>query len=78
MRVALGVWLGHAETLLTANVKYSIGYVAMKVFGIPTGSQVSNLENLFSRQLPKLIIISFVNIDTFSGNYAKIPFNFKH
>ncbi|XP_019364880.1 PREDICTED: uncharacterized protein F54H12.2-like [Gavialis gangeticus] len=70
VKVAPGIQLGHVEALLTANAKYAIDPVGMKVFSIPAGSRVSNLENLFLGQLPKLIIIG--------GNYAKNPFNFKH
>lgn len=78
VKVAPGVRLGHAEALLTANAKYPVDRVGMKVFSIPAGSRVSNQENLFLGQLPKLIVIGFVDNDAFSGNYAKNPFNFKH
>ncbi|XP_034612914.1 uncharacterized protein F54H12.2-like [Trachemys scripta elegans] len=78
VRVALGVRLGHAEALLTANAKYPVDRVGMKVFSIPTGSRVSNQENLFLGQLSKMLVLGFVDNDAFSGNYAKNPFNFKH
>ncbi|XP_053873628.1 uncharacterized protein F54H12.2-like [Malaclemys terrapin pileata] len=78
VRVAPGVRLGHAEALLTANAKYPMDHVGMKVFSIPTGSRVSNQENLFLGQLPKMLVLGFVDNDAFSGSYAKNPFHFKH
>ncbi|KYO39820.1 hypothetical protein Y1Q_0006698 [Alligator mississippiensis] len=64
--------------LLMANAKYPVDCMGMKVFSIPAGSRVSNQENLFLGQLPKLIVIGFMDNDAFSRNYAKNPFNFKH
>ncbi|XP_053112169.1 uncharacterized protein F54H12.2-like [Hemicordylus capensis] len=72
------VRLAHAEALLTANAKYPVDRVSMKVFSIPIGSRVSNQENLFLGQLPKTVIIGFVDNDAFSGTFSKNPFNFKH
>ncbi|XP_065446047.1 uncharacterized protein F54H12.2-like [Chrysemys picta bellii] len=40
VRVAPGVRLGHAEALLTANAKYPVDRVGMKVFSIPAGSRI--------------------------------------
>lgn len=78
VKVTPGVRLGHAEALLTANAKYPVDRVGMKVFSIAAGSRVTNQENLFLGQLPKQVVIGFVDNDAFSGNFAKNPFNFKH
>nr|XP_048682074.1 uncharacterized protein F54H12.2-like [Caretta caretta] len=78
VQVAPSVRLGYAEALLTANAKYPVDRVGMKVFSIPAGSRVSNQENLFLGQLPKMLVLGFVDNDAFSGSYAKNPFNFKH
>ncbi|XP_034628423.1 uncharacterized protein F54H12.2-like [Trachemys scripta elegans] len=78
VRVAPGVHLGHAEALLTANAKYPMDRVGMKVFSIPAGSRVSNQENLFLGQLPKMLVLGFVDNDAFSGSYTRNPFHFKH
>ncbi|XP_067419406.1 uncharacterized protein F54H12.2-like [Emydura macquarii macquarii] len=78
VRVAPGVRLGHAGALLTANAKYPLDYVGMKVFSIPAGSRVNNQENLFLGQLPKMLVQGFVDNYTFSRIYAKNPFHFKH
>nr|XP_048703035.1 uncharacterized protein F54H12.2-like [Caretta caretta] len=78
VRVAPSVRLGHAEALLTANAKYPVDRVGMKVFSISAGSRVSNQENQFLEQLPKMLVLGFVDNDAFSGSYAKNPFHFKH
>ncbi|XP_044857256.1 uncharacterized protein F54H12.2-like [Mauremys mutica] len=78
VRVAPGVRLGHAEALLASNAKYPMDRVGMKVFSIPAGSRVSNQENLFLGQLPKMLVLGFVDNDAFSGSYTKNPFHFKH
>ncbi|XP_065421270.1 uncharacterized protein F54H12.2-like [Chrysemys picta bellii] len=78
VQVAPGVHLGHAEALLTANAKYPMDCVGMKVFSIPAGSRVSNQENLFLGQLPKMLVLGFVDNDAFRGSYAKNSFHFKH
>ncbi|XP_060100389.1 uncharacterized protein F54H12.2-like [Heteronotia binoei] len=78
VRVAPGVHLGHTEALFTANAKYPVDRVGIKVFSIPAGSCVSNQENLFWGQLPKLLVIELVDNESFSGAHNKNPFNFKH
>ncbi|XP_066478855.1 uncharacterized protein F54H12.2-like [Tiliqua scincoides] len=78
VRVAQGVRLGHTEALLTATAKYPVDRVSMKVFSLPAGSRVSNQENLFLGQLPKMVVIGLVDNDAFSGTLGKNPFNFKH
>ncbi|GAB0206293.1 hypothetical protein GRJ2_003094900 [Grus japonensis] len=77
VRVAPGVCLRHAEALIMANINYWMDWVHMKVFSILAISRASNQENLFLGQLPKLVVIGFIDNDTFSGSYAKNPFNFK-
>ncbi|XP_027674070.2 uncharacterized protein F54H12.2-like [Chelonia mydas] len=78
VRVAPSIRPGHTEALLTTNAKYPVGHVGMKVFSIPAGSRVSNQENLFLGQLPKMLVPGFVDNDAFSRSYAKNPFHFTH
>lgn len=78
VKVAAGVRLGHAEALLSSNAKYPIDRVGMKVYSIPAGSLVCNQENLFLGQLPKQLVIGFVDNASFSGDYERNPFNFQH
>ena len=50
VQVAPAVFLEHAEVLLTANAKYVVDGVGMKLFSIPSGSCVSKQENMFMGQ----------------------------
>ncbi|KAI7804697.1 hypothetical protein IRJ41_016121 [Triplophysa rosa] len=76
--VSPSVRLGHAQALLTATAKYPIDRVCLKTLSIPTGSRVSNQENLFLGTLPKSIILGMVDNDAFTGAYDKNPFTFNH
>ncbi|XP_060094782.1 uncharacterized protein F54H12.2-like [Heteronotia binoei] len=78
VRVTPDVRLGHAEALFTANAKYPVDHVGIKVFGIPAGSCVSNQENLILGQLPKLLVFGLVDNESFRGAHNENPFNFKH
>ncbi|XP_066566389.1 uncharacterized protein F54H12.2-like [Amia ocellicauda] len=78
VRLAPAVRLGHANALQVANAKYPVDRVQMKVFSLARGSRVCNQENLFLGQLPKIIVIGFVDNAAFSGDVTQNPFNFKH
>ncbi|XP_051791535.1 uncharacterized protein F54H12.2-like [Erpetoichthys calabaricus] len=78
VKVSAAVKLGHAHALTSANAKYPVERVNMKVLSMPAGIRVCNKENLFLGQLPKYVVIGMVDNDAFSGDYARNPFNFKH
>nr|XP_056700842.1 uncharacterized protein F54H12.2-like [Euleptes europaea] len=78
VKVALSIRLAHAEALLSSTAKYPVDRVAMKVFSIAAGTRVSNQDNLFLGQLPKMVVMGLVDNDAFSGAFNKNPFNFKH
>ncbi|XP_053571774.1 uncharacterized protein F54H12.2-like [Bombina bombina] len=78
VQISPAVRIGHAQGLLTANAKYALDRVGLKVYSIAAGSRVCNQENLFLGQLPKLVVIGFVDNDAFSGAYDKNPLCFKH
>ncbi|XP_053323790.1 uncharacterized protein F54H12.2-like [Spea bombifrons] len=78
VQISPAVRIGHAQALLTGNAKYAIERVSMKVFSVPTGSRVCNQENLFLGQIPKFVILAFVDNEAFSGAYDRNPLCFKH
>ncbi|XP_066477510.1 uncharacterized protein F54H12.2-like [Tiliqua scincoides] len=61
-----------------ATAKYPVDHVSKKVFSLPAGSRITNQENLFLGQLPKLVVIGLVDNDSFSGTFNRNLFNFKH
>ena len=72
------VQVGHMRALERTTAKYPIRRVETKVFSVPKGNQTINQENLFLGQLPKRLVIGFVENDAFNGNQAKNPFHFQH
>ncbi|KAM7367415.1 hypothetical protein PAMP_001046 [Pampus punctatissimus] len=76
--VSPAVKLAHAKALMHTNVKYPIDRVCLKNFSIPAGTRVSNQDNIFLGQIPKFIVLGFVDHEAFTGSYARNPFNFQH
>ena len=76
--VAPAVRLAHSRALQHTNAKYAIDRVVLKTFSIPGGTRVCNQENLFMGQIPKFVIIGFVDHEAYSGSYNKNPFFFHH
>lgn len=74
--VAPTVRLAHSRALQHTNAKYAIDRVSLKTFSIPTGTRVCNQENLFIGQIPKFVVIAFVDNEAYTGSYARNPFNF--
>ncbi len=71
--VSPGVWLGHAQALLSTTAKYPIKRVCLKNFSIPPGSRMFSQENIFLGMLPKSIILAITENAAFSGAYYKTP-----
>ncbi|XP_069488967.1 uncharacterized protein F54H12.2-like [Ambystoma mexicanum] len=78
VNVSPTVRLAHADALQVSNLKYPVERTSLKMFSVPAGSRVASQDNLLLGQLPKIIIIGFVDNTAFSGAYASNPFNFKH
>nr|XP_002123084.2 uncharacterized protein F54H12.2-like [Ciona intestinalis] len=78
LKISSSVQLGHITALDRGLCKYPITRVEMKTITIPGGNQSISHENLFLGQLPKRVIIGFVDNDAFNGIHNKNPFNFKH
>ncbi|XP_069092638.1 uncharacterized protein F54H12.2-like [Pleurodeles waltl] len=78
VKVSPSVRLVHTKALQLLNAKYAIERVALRIFSIPVGTRLTQQQNLFLGQLPKLIIIGFVDNTAFSGLYTSNHFNSKH
>ncbi|XP_078030988.1 uncharacterized protein F54H12.2-like [Epinephelus lanceolatus] len=76
--VAPAVRLAHSRALQHTNAKYAIDRVALKTFSIPAGTRVCNQENLYMGQIPKFVIMGFVDHEAYSGSYNRNPFCFQH
>ncbi|KAM8972047.1 uncharacterized protein F54H12.2-like [Pelodytes ibericus] len=78
VQISPAVRIGHAQGLLSGNAKYTIERASMKGLSVPAGSRVCNQENIFLGQIPKMVILAFVNNEAFSGAYDSNPLCFKH
>ncbi|XP_073514023.1 uncharacterized protein F54H12.2-like [Phyllobates terribilis] len=78
VQVSPAVRIGHSQALLAATAKYALDRACLKVYSIPAGMRVSNHENIFLGQLPKTVILGFVDNEAFSGTLNKNPLPFHH
>lgn len=72
------VLIAHAKTLATTPAKYPITRVEVKTFTLHKGIQNECLDNVILGQLPKRVIIGFVDNEAFNGNKKLNPFNFQN
>ncbi|XP_066922747.1 uncharacterized protein F54H12.2-like [Clytia hemisphaerica] len=64
---------------LEKNVaSYPINRVQVKTHSIAAGLTSLNWDNLILGQLPNRIFLGMIDNDSYTGNYHKNPFNFKH
>jgi hypothetical protein len=77
LTISRPVLVAHQQLLASANVRYDFLKDDLKTFLIPSGVSSHNIENIFSGQLPKNVVISFVENGAFTGDFAKNPFNYQ-
>ena len=78
VKINPGILIAHANTLAKATAKYPITRVEVKTFTLHTGILGDSIDNAILGQLPKRIIIGFVDNRAFNGNRTLNPFNFQH
>lgn len=78
VKISPAVLLAHAHALAKSTAKYSITRVEIKSFTMHPGVLSECIDNCFLGQIPKRIIIGFVDNRAFNGNRSLNPFNFQH
>ncbi len=78
VKISPSVYLAHAKALENGMAKYTIKRVLCKTVTVPTGTQDTIIEKLFSGQLPTRVIIACVDNRAYNGDYALNPYNFQH
>lgn len=78
VKISPGILLAHAQTLAKSTAKYPMTRVEVKSMTIHAGVQAETLDNVFLGQLPKRVIIGFVNNKAYNGDKKYNPFNFAH
>ena len=78
VKVAASIQLRLEKVLTTSGAKYPLAHVVTRHFTIAAGASTTDMEALFTRQIPTKIIIGLVNNEAFVGSWTKSPFNFLH
>ncbi len=76
--LAKSICLAIETTLLQNTAKYPVRRVQIKVIQIAGGRRDTPVNSIFNGQIPRRLIVSLVDNDSYHGNWAKSPFNFKH
>ena len=78
IKVSPTIMLAHAKALNKTTAKYPLTRVEVKAMTMSTGSHGQSLDNIILGQLPKRIIVGFVENKAFNGDIKMNPFNFKN
>ncbi|XP_011859483.1 PREDICTED: uncharacterized protein F54H12.2-like [Vollenhovia emeryi] len=77
-KIRPGVLLAHARMLSKTTAKYHLTRVEVRTFTIHAGLVGESIDNVILGQLPKRIIVGFVDNRAFNGDRKLNPFNFKN
>lgn len=78
VKISPTVLLAHAKALSQTTAKYPLTRVEVKAFAIHSGVHGESLDNAVLGQLPKRIILGFVDNKAYNGESKCNPFNFKN
>ncbi|XP_031782952.1 uncharacterized protein F54H12.2-like [Nasonia vitripennis] len=78
VKISPSILLAHAQSLSRATAKYPLTRVEVKAVSMHSGVHGETLDNIILGQLPKRIILGFVNNKAFNGDRLLNPFNFEH
>lgn len=77
-KISPAVLLSHARMLSQTTAKYPLTRVEVKTFTIHAGLVGESIDNVILGQLPKRVIVGFVDNRAFNGDRKLNPFNFKN
>ena len=78
VKISPGILIAHAKMLSTTTAKYPLTRVEIKTFTLHSGILGETLDNIILGQLPKRIILGFVDNKAFNGDRTLNPFNFQN
>lgn len=78
VKISPGVLLAHAKALSKTTAKYPLTRVEVKALTMHKDSHGETLDNVILGQLPKRIIIGFVQNKAYNGDRTLNPYNFTH
>lgn len=77
-KISPSILLAHSRALSKTTAKYPLTRVEVKAISIHSGVHGETLDNVILGQLPKRIILGFVDNKGFNGNRKYNPFNFQN
>jgi len=77
-KISPALLLSHARMLSKTTAKYPLTRVEVKTFTIHSGLVGESIDNVILGQLPKRVIVGFVDNKAFNGDRKLNPFNFKN
>ncbi|XP_011312415.1 uncharacterized protein F54H12.2-like [Fopius arisanus] len=77
-KLSPGVLLAHAKTLAKTTAKYPLTRVEVKSFVLHRGTSGETIDNAILGQLPKRVILGFVDNASFNGDKTRNPYDFKN
>ncbi|XP_063979067.1 uncharacterized protein F54H12.2-like [Diachasmimorpha longicaudata] len=78
VKLSPGILIAHAKTLAKTTAKYPLTRVEVKSFVLHRGIMGETIDDALLGQLPKRIILGFVENASFNGSRKKNPFNFQN
>ena len=70
--------MGHARALETSTAKYPVRRGVIRTHVLPSNITFEHMQDLFKDEIPRRIIIGFVDNDAYDGSLGKNPFHFNH
>lgn len=78
VKISPGILIAHAKALAQSPAKYPVCRTEVKCLAIQSGVHGTTLDNIVLGQIPKRVIIGFVDNKSFNGDKKLNPFNFKN
>jgi len=78
IEILKSVQMGIETTLNHHPAKYPIRRIQVTKLHVSPGRRSVPTNTLFTGQLPRRLVLGFVDMDAYYGNYKKSPFNFKN
>ncbi|XP_044597353.1 uncharacterized protein F54H12.2-like [Cotesia glomerata] len=77
-KISPGTLLSHARMLGKTTAKYPLTRVEVKAISMPAGVHGETMDNIIHGQIPRRLIIGFVDNKAFNGDATMNPFNFRN
>ncbi|XP_074107773.1 uncharacterized protein LOC141533022 [Cotesia typhae] len=77
-KISPGTLLAHARMLAKTTAKYPLTRVEVKAVSMAAGVHGETMDNILHGQIPRRLIIGFVDNKAFNGDASMNPFNFQN